>query len=119
MASKRKQGTLAKVGQTVTDAAQTAISAADHYVLEPVGSFLGLTGQDARSRKRPAGKKTQPASASRPAKKKTLRKSAARPATRAAKRPTTRTAKRPVKAKPSSKARGSATARQPATAKRK
>lgn len=115
MASKRKQGTLAQVGQTVTGAARTALSAADEYVVTPVSNLLGLTGKGSSSRKRPATKKSQRASASRPAKKKTARKSPAR----AAKRPTTRAAKRPVKAKPSANARQSPTAKRPAKAKRK
>ena len=102
MASKRKQGPLAQMGQTVSDAAKTAMNAADEYIVEPVGSLLGLTGKTTKARKRAA-------------KKKTPRKSASRPTTRTAKRP----AKRPVKAKPAAKARRAPAAKRPAKAKRK
>ena len=111
MAAKRKQGTLSQVGDTVGNAARSAIKAADEYLVEPVGNFLGLTGKTTQARKRPAGKKTQ-------------RKRPARPSARAAKRPSKRTAKpaakraaRPaVKAKPSGRSRRSPSTR---AAKRK
>jgi hypothetical protein len=115
MATKRKQGTFARVGQTVSGAARTAMTAADEYVVTPVSSLLGLNGKGSGSRKRSAKKESQPSSAARPAKKKTARKSPARPP----KRPTTRTAKTPVKAKPATGARRSAAAKRPAKAKRK
>lgn len=114
MAKKRNQGTLAQVGQTVADAATTAMNAAEAYIVEPVGNLLGLTGKDAKAQKQPAKKKTQRKAPSRPA-----TRTAKRPAKRAAKRPTTRAAKRPVKAKPSAKARRPSAAKRPAKAKRK
>ena len=57
MASKRKQGTLGKIGQSVSDAAKTAMTAAEDYVVEPVSNLLGLSSK--KTTKKPAVKKTR------------------------------------------------------------
>ena len=75
MAAKRKQqGTLAKVGETVSSAARNAVTAAEE--------MLGISGK-----KTPAKKRSGTGTANR---------STSRPGAGRAKRPTTRTAKRPA-----------------------
>jgi hypothetical protein len=52
MATKRKAGTLAKVGKAVKSAAKTVVKKTDKYVVEPVGKALGLTGKKKAAPKR-------------------------------------------------------------------
>lgn len=113
MAIKKKQGTFERMGQTVVDAAKTAVSVAEEYVVEPVGNFLGLTDNKpkARAKKTPAGKtpRKSPMTAGKGARK--------RPAT--AKAPAKRAAKAKTPAKRGVTSKRPASARRPAKAKRK
>jgi hypothetical protein len=112
MASKKKQGTFDKIGKSVTDAAKTAVTAAEDYVVEPVSNLLGLGGK--KTKKKAAPKKA----AKRPAAKKKKAKPAPKSASRTAKRPAP--AKRPAVAKRPAKAKKRpAPAKRPAKAKRK
>jgi hypothetical protein len=82
MATKRKQGTLESAAKTVKKTAKGVARAADEYVVEPVGSALGLTGKKRASRSKSAAHKKS--SSSRP-KKKTGTKSHSRKRTSKAK----------------------------------
>ena len=85
MAAKRKQqGTLAKVGETVSSAARNAVTAAEE--------MLGLAGK-----KTPAKKRSGAGTAKR--------SSTSRPGAGRAKRPTTRTTKRPTTRRGKTRAR--------------
>jgi hypothetical protein len=57
MVTKRKPGTLAKVGKAVKNAAKTVVKKADEYVVEPVGKALGLTGKKKAAPKRKTASK--------------------------------------------------------------
>jgi hypothetical protein len=115
MAARKKQGTLSRIGQTVTDAAKTAVNAAEEYVVEPVSNLLGVGGKKSG---KPAVKKTRGTAL----KKKSTRR-AASTGSRAAKRPSSSNrsavAKRPSKAKRAATVKRAATAKRPAKAKRK
>jgi ElaB/YqjD/DUF883 family membrane-anchored ribosome-binding protein len=63
MATKRKQGTMAKVGAAVKQAAQKVVATADEYVAEPVSKALGLKTKK-KPAKRSTGKKPATAKAS-------------------------------------------------------
>ena len=41
----KKNGTMAKVGEGIKDAAVTVAKAADEYVVQPVGKAVGLIGK--------------------------------------------------------------------------
>ena len=113
MAARKKQGTLSRIGQSVSDAAKSAVSAAEEYVVEPVSQLFGGGN---KSGSQPAVKKTRATAL----KKKSTRRPAAS-GRRAAKRPSAAkrpAAKRPSNAKRSATTKRAATAKRPASARR-
>lgn len=57
MATRRKTSTLAKVGQTVKEAAKTVADVAEDYVVKPVSKAIGVGAKKKPARTRTATKK--------------------------------------------------------------